>query len=452
MKIILFIFFLFNTVATGSSAAEESPSSAQTPPIAQPSDSTQSASSAKPSSSATDFSAYIAARRKAQFETSPAYAVFPMPYSLPGIGKGVALVGGAMNISHTYTDAYGIVYDGDVRGGALGVADIHLIPRTLILDVGAGAVNKASIQSYRQRGMNSDKNDYLLIDVDNSEYYGGRLTGTFFDRRFEMYGAWYGGASKLKDIRDNNGNVIVEAQNAPRRSSHTLIFGTRVDLTDDYDDPRRGARLDVTRSASPLSGSGPDFYVMDYNLTGYIPFGTRNTWAFNYLRSDAVVNRMGETDPAVIQAQQGINCSDPALTPQQQQSCIDSVNLTIANNTYGTATSLGGFSRLRAYSQGRFRGAHTQFYGTEFRWNLTDEATPFDLFFMKDIRTSWQVAVFYEMGSTADLAADVGKTWRNSYGLGLRMVTASGVVFRADVANGHDGAAAAIFIGYPWEI
>jgi hypothetical protein len=71
---------------------------------------------------------------------------------------------------------------------------------------------------------------------------------------------------------------------------------------------------------------------------------------------------------------------------------------------------------------------------------------------MKDIRTSLQVAVFYEMGSTADLPSDVGKTWRNSYGIGLRMITASGVVFRGDVANGADGIATAIFIGYPWEL
>jgi hypothetical protein len=191
---------------------------------------------------------------------------------------------------------------------------------------------------------------------------------------------------------------------------------------------------------------------MDYNFTGYVPMATRNTLAFNFLRSDAVVTSMGETDPAAIQAQQGINCSDPALTPEQQQFCLDSVNLTIANNTYGTATSLGGFNRLRSYSQGRFRGAHTLFYGTEFRWNLTDEAKPFDIFIMKDIRTSLQVAVFYERGSTADISADVGKTWRSSYGVGARMITASGVVFRADLANGNDGTSTAIFIGYPWEI
>jgi hypothetical protein len=38
---------------------------------------------------------------------------------------------------------------------------------------------------------------------------------------------------------------------------------------------------------------------------------------------------------------------------------------------------------------------------------------------------------------------------RDSYGLGLRIVTASGVVFRGDVAYGREGLNTAIFIGYP---
>ena len=41
---------------------------------------------------------------------------------------------------------------------------------------------------------------------------------------------------------------------------------------------------------------------------------------------------------------------------------------------------------------------------------------------------------------------------RDSYGFGLRVVTASGVVFRGDIGFGKEGVAPAIFIGYPWEI
>ena len=49
----------------------------------------------------------------------------------------------------------------------------------------------------------------------DAEYLGGRLTATFYDRRLEFYGAWYGGASRLESIREKDGTVIAAAQDAP---------------------------------------------------------------------------------------------------------------------------------------------------------------------------------------------------------------------------------------------
>jgi hypothetical protein len=392
-------------------------------------------------------------RRRDQFPNDFGYAAFPYPYRLPGIGSGVGLVGGALNIADGYTDVYGIVFAGDVRGVALGAGDIHLIPKTLIVDVGYSNISKATVQSYGQRGMNTDKNDFRLLEIGDTEFYGARMTGTFFDRRFEVYGAWYQGASKLKSIRDRDGNVIAEAQDPPRERGHTTLLGTRLDLTDDYTDPRRGIRFDLTRTQTPPRGLGPDYYVMDYNASAYLPFGRRNTLAFNLLRSDAFVTRQGETDSATLQQQLGLDCGAIA-DPARQKFCNQVIANTIANNTFGTAASLGGFNRLRSYPQGRFAGAHTQFFGTEFRWNLTDEKTPFDIFVMKGVRTSIQLALFYETGITSDARGDLSqwKNYRDSYGVGLRIVTASGVVLRGDVGLGKEGFNTAIFIGYPWEL
>jgi len=392
-------------------------------------------------------------RRRDQFPKGFGYAIFPYPYSLPGIGSGLSLVAGALNIGDSYTDAYGIVFGGDVKGGAAGVGDIHLIPRTLILDVGYSSLNRASFQSYSQRGMNTGKNDFSVAEVADTDYFGGRLTATFLDRRFELYSAWFASASKLKSIRDNQGNLIIEAQDPPRDRGHTTIFGTRFDLTDDYADPRRGLRGDVSRTQSPPRGSGPDYFVMDYSATGYVPVGRRNTVAINLLRSDAFVRREGETDPAALQAQLGIDCASIA-DPTQRQTCNEVIATTVAANQFGTATQLGGFNRLRSYPQGRFKGAHTLFLGAEYRWNLTDEATPFDIFVMKDVRTAIQLAFFYETGVTSDSRDDLYRRseWRDSYGAGFRIVTGSGVVFRADLAHGKEGFNAAIFIGYPWEL
>jgi hypothetical protein len=69
----------------------------------------------------------------------------------------------------------------------------------------------------------------------------------------------------------------------------------------------------------------------------------------------------------------------------------------------------------------------------------------------KDVRTLLQVAVFYEMGSAADLRSELGDLYRPSYGAGFRMVTASGLVIRADVASGREGIETTIIFGYPWE-
>jgi hypothetical protein len=395
---------------------------------------------------------WVPDRRKPQFETIFGYALFPYPYSLPGIGQGLGLVGGAMNIRDTPVDAYGMAFGGDVKGLAAGVADLHLIPRTLIADLGYSGLSAATMQSYSKRGMNTDKNDYTNVELGDMTYYGSRLTYTLYDRRLEFYGAYYQGSSQLQSIRDRDGNVLVRANDADVERGHVKIFGMRVDLTDDYYDPRRGFRLDVSRTISPPRDSGPDFSVQDYSATVYVPLGRRSTWAFNYFRSDARVKRQGETDPAAVERIQGLNCSDPTLTPQDRKLCTDFINNAVANNTFGTASSLGGFSRLRGYPNMRYQGAHTEFYGSEVRWNLTDESTPYDIFIMKDVRTSWQVALFYEVGTIGESRSDLGDYWRSSGGMGLRMVTASGVVFRADLALGREGFSPNIFIGYPWEL
>ena len=393
------------------------------------------------------------ARRREQFLSEFGYGVLPFPYRLPGIGSGLSVGAAALNIADTYTDLYAIGFGGDAKGGALALGDLHLIRRHLIVDAGYSKLDRASLQSYSQRGMGSGKDDYRLIEVGDTEYYGGRLTATFFERRFEMYGAWYQGASRLKSIRDKNGDVILEAQDPPRNSGHVTIFGTRLDLTDDYVDPRRGLRLDISRTHSPPRGTGADFYVMDYNTTGYLPFGKRNSLVVNYLRSDAYVKREGVTDPAQLQRELGLDCA--ALgDPDQRRFCDEVIENTVAANRFGTATGLGGFNRLRSYTQGRFQGAHTQFLGAEFRWNLTEERRPFDIWLMRDIRTTLQLAFFYEMGVTSDSRSDLNYlgNYRNSYGTGLRVVLGSGIVLRGDVARGKEGYNFALFLGYPWEL
>ncbi|MBI3995274.1 MAG: BamA/TamA family outer membrane protein [Nitrospirae bacterium] len=390
-------------------------------------------------------------RRRAQFQNEPGHVLVPFLFNLPGIGSGYGFLGAATNVGGSYTDVSGTLFGGDVNGQAVGIDSIHLIPKRLILDIGGAHLSRVSVQSYSQRGMAADQNDYSVAVFGDAVIGGGRLAATFMERRFEIYLGDYGVSSRLKSLSDRRGETIINAEDGPKARANTTVLGTLFDLTDDSFDPRRGGRLDLSLWRTLPQGSGPDFYWVDYSATAYIPLGSRSTWAFNYFGSDAHVLKEGETDPGAVEQDLGLDCGS-VTDPEEQTQCRQFVDSTVAENKFGTATALGGLSRLRSYSEGRYRGAHARFLGTELRWNLTDEYKPFNIYIMKDIRTAVQIALFYEIGTVADRASDLGETTRSSYGAGMRLVTASGVVYRLDLATGQEGFEPSIFFQYPWEL
>jgi len=89
--------------------------------------------------------------------------------------------------------------------------------------------------------------------------------------------------------------------------------------------------------------------------------------------------------------------------------------------------------------------------GLEFRWNMTEESTPFDYLIWKDVRTGIQYAFFAELGTVSELNNDLWKETRYSVGTGVRLITGSGGVYRADIATGDEGAELIIIFDYPWQ-
>ncbi|MGB5397341.1 MAG: hypothetical protein WBN96_09340 [Gammaproteobacteria bacterium] len=390
-------------------------------------------------------------RRKDQFLSDPGYYIVPTPYSIPGLGSGLILVGAMTNINHSYADAYGFAATGDIKGFGLFGTEIHLLDKKLILDLSATSFNKATSQVYAQRGMLTSKDDYVLAELDRSDFTGARLTYTAFDRRFEFYGLVYKNSARLAAIRDRDGNLIQAAVDSELNKSDSFTYGIRLDLTDDYIDPRRGLRFESSAWHSPPdSDDDPDYDIIEFNLTGYIPFGVRDTLALNYFHADTHVNSTGQTDASIVESELGLNCSTG--TVQNQADCLSIVNDTVAQNTFGSVGALGGLSRLRSYPEGRFNGSHARFIGMEYRWNIIEGTKPFDFLIAKDIRTSIQLSGFYERGAISDNRDELWGNMRESYGIGARLVTKSGLIFRADVATGDEGAEVSIIIGYPWEV
>ena len=162
----------------------------------------------------------------------------------------------------------------------------------------------------------------------------------------------------------------------------------------------------------------------------------------------------GELDFATLQATDGLNCGAYPPGPERDD-CLATeakhINALIANNRYGTASSLGGTQRLRSYDNYRYYAGQALFYGVEYRWNLTDEHTPFNIILARGIRTGIQLAAFWERGMVADHTRDLFRDGRVSYGGGFRLIL-SGVIIRLDLANGSEGFQSQLFITYPWSM
>jgi hypothetical protein len=392
--------------------------------------------------------AELGERRRPQFQTDFGYIVTPLPFILPGVGTGVGLLAGFNNVFKTPIDIFLVNIWGDVEGNIAGVTDIPLLHERWLLDVTSVAFNKGQQNRYLKRGMDSDRDDFNIVELSDSRLKGGRTILTFFERQLEFYLIGYAVDFKISAIRDNEGSLVSQIDDPEPIEALSTTWGTFIDYTDDRTDPKKGVRLQVERSGSPpRNKDAVDYFVMNYSLTGYVPVLAYSTLAFNYFRSDAHVVRPGNTDPENLKTDFG--CFAPSIEqcdPAVQAVVADQ----IAQNTYGSAASLGGRSRLRSFVGDRFSGAHAEFFGTELRWNLTDEKTPFDLWIVKDLRTGFQLAFFHETGTVADQSVDLWKSRQSSSGVGARLITGSGFVYRLDVAYGDEGMTTTLFIDYPW--
>ena len=389
-------------------------------------------------------------RRRDQFPKEDAYLVVPLPYSYPGIGEGLFLLGNASNVFDTTADVLFIEVIGDATGRVAQFDEVPLIVDELFLSMQMQNINRAVVNQYAIRGMNgSDGTDYTLLDISQADQASFRLDYTLNDRRFNYFLARSEDEFTLDAILDSDGNPIQTLDSAYSSKSSNNKIGFSVDLTDDYLDPRKGLRFGLEYIDHPVKGSSnePDFYVLNYNFLYYLPLRKVDTLVINYFQSDAHVRSIGNINENDIRNELNLNCgADPDCLQAEQEL----VNNFVAARTYGSATTLGGLERLRSYPRGRFSGGHAAFLGAEYRWNLTDEATPFNYFFWKDVRTGKQIAFFAEAGSVSEISSDLWEQQRYTYGIGFRILAASGSVYRADIAVGDEGTEVAIFFYYPW--
>jgi hypothetical protein len=390
-------------------------------------------------------------RRRDQFGKDFGYYIYPIAGEVPGLGTAAGAGASVLNVGGTDTDVTGYYIEGDFRAKGVAMLDYNIKPKRLIFD--AGYNDYLVAPAVYERGILSDPDNVIYPKVEG-KYLLSQLTLTFDERRYEAYVRYLVGQERLRQILDNKGSAFAGVD-TDWYYHHPITVGFSIDLTDDRLDPRKGTRFEFSsRLPSKNPPDQSEYYVNDYNLTGYIPFRRWDTLALNLFYSNALVTRKGVTDYATLQSKYGLNCNQ--YPPgSQRDDCLATeakhINNLIANNRYGTASFLGGTQRLRSYDNYRYYAGQAMFYGVEYRWNLTDEHTPFNIYIAKGIRTGIQLAAFWERGSVADHSSDLFKHVRTSYGLGFRVIL-SGVVIRFDLANGDEGKQTQLFITYPWSM
>ena len=396
--------------------------------------------------------AEVIERRKDQFGRDFAYYLYPIAGEIPGMGKASGLGASVLNMGGGDTDFTGYYVRGDFNATGAALLDYHVLPQRLVFDVGYNDYLVAS--TVYNRGIHSDSQD-VIYPKSEGAYLLGQLTLTYDQRRYEMFMRMLNGRNRLLGVLDKNKQSFAGLDSS-WKNVESVSLGGSLDLTDDRLDPRKGVRFEFA-SRLPNGQGGEDssqYFVNDYNLSAYVPMRQWDTLVFNVYHSRAYVTRKGLTDYTLLQQRYGLNCSQYPAGPERD-ACLSTeskfLTNTLANNEYGTASGLGGTQRLRSYDNWRFYAGQALFYGAEYRWNLTDERTPFNIYIAKGIRTGIQLAAFWEQGSVADHSDELLKNRHTSYGIGARIIL-SGVIIRFDLAHGDEGAQTQLFITYPWSM
>jgi len=391
-------------------------------------------------------------RRKNQFDSNSGYLVFPTPYNLPGIGSGMMLVGSAGNIMETNIDAYIVMFQGDAAGYFSKISEIFLIPENLYFTHQRGLITSFGLNAYSKRGMDTKKDDYNIMVGDHYAMDYNMLTASFWERRLEISIASQTSDGRIRKILTPKEELVFEYTNPQVIKGSMRVNQVQLDLTDDFNDPRAGFRAGVITYDNPANNAeSPEFVVTDLYASYFVPIWEQSSWVFHYYSSGASVSKKGLTDVETLKARN--NFSSCQYSPDQaacEAAINEDIQNTISANSNGTANALGGPNRLRSYPNGRYSGAYTRMYGTEFRWNISTDKSAIDWYVLQDVQEALQLAFFHEQGTVAETQSALGDITRSSTGLGVRLVTGSGSVYRFDVAAGQEGSEVTLLFNYPW--
>jgi hypothetical protein len=398
------------------------------------------------------FEDFAPPRRDSPSKDEEGLFAFPIYTHVPGVGSTVGFGFLRSKIFQTKANALAAATVGDSSLFAGGITDVNAFSEHLFFNFFAYAT-KIPFQLYaRGKASTEDgftnllRQEYGATAEAKLRYFGRRVEATAMIAPSRLRTA---GASLPDGTRfSNNDNNEVSTLGT------TLRF--QVDLTDDDQDPRHGAKFQFIYHRSDLRDDLHSQYgSLNAFATGYVPVKSRGVLAFHLFRSSAIVAEQNNRSDADIRAGIGLGCAEVSGADAQVK-CKEAEDRRVteraAENRYGTAALLGGPTQLRGYPIGRFRGSQSLMYAAEFRQNLGEENVMFDYGFIHGMRSLLQVAPFIELGAATDPPETVETApLHTAYGIGFRMGF-SGTLLRLDVGTSNEGPEFTFFVGYPWDL
>ena len=391
-------------------------------------------------------------RRSAVADGKFGWLVAPTPISIQGIGTTVPITAILSNVYQS-ADIMAVksIFGEDLDILALSLMEFPAFTEHVLL-YGGYFESQMPIKRYN-RGIDSDPDEYIL-PFQKTRGVFSQMKLNFYEKRLETYLQFNKGASQLITVFDADGNEFSNVDTSESQFEQYSI-GTIIDLTDSRSDPRKGIRFGIEskfRLPQNQNRDNSDYYITDVDLAYYIPFFQKDTLVFNIYRSFATVTREGLVDETRLRSEKGLGCTLGMPLYDQCYAAETKQILEIQSaNKYGTASSIGGSNRLRAYGAGRFRAGNSAFYGLEYRYNFSSEEKEINLFLLGGIKTLFQLAAFAEAGTVNDDAEKLHENLKPSYGIGFRAIISS-LVYRFDIATGDEGVGFTIFIEYPFEL
>ena len=365
---------------------------------------------------------------------------------LPFVGRtaGVGVYYGPafifQNIGNSPASIAGGKVFGRANAEAVVATGIPIITDTLSLSTGLLNINELYFDTSYAREMVADEK---VTQITNGQGVGAVLNWRFLDNHLQFSNAVAAWNMKFDGYQNEDGDdIALPGVHLGDLNTTFFINSLTIDFTDEPESPRSGwkagASVNSARTATEYSGTD----TVSFFANGYIPVGTHSSLVFRGFSSNASVTKKATTSESEIRDLLNIDCSG-ILSTEKQTECQELEDGLVQNlkshNKLGTATPLGGSRMLRSFREARFRGKHSVFAGSEFRWNSPDVIG----------KSLLQIAFFAETGSVSDTGDRLWETSRSSYGTALRLMFGQ-LTVRLEAATGDEGQEWHMTIGDPW--